>query len=270
MGILAFAGAVTLCAACQQGSSATDGESVVGKTADDTHDAPNESGEKSVKLDDGTDLDSLHIDATFFMLPNAEANQHIMERINEVLGGTYEGELTQVEAMMQHYASAMKNEMQEIRNEIGAEMGFERDLKIEKLWENDNLITYQVMTYEFSGGAHGGTNVEGLTFRKSDGRQLGYNVLNRRCGDEEWNRYMKEGLMQYFEAKTEEELLEYLFCENIYEITLPKSEPYFLKDGLTFNYQQYEIAPYAAGMPSFTIPYDKLTPYLNITGRKVL
>ena len=42
----------------------------------------------------------------------------------------------------------------------------------------------------------------------------------------------------------------------VYNIPLPKNPPYFTQDGLTFVYQQYEIAPYAAGMPTFSIPYD--------------
>jgi hypothetical protein len=36
-----------------------------------------------------------------------------------------------------------------------------------------------------------------------------------------------------------------------------------------FVYQQYEIASYAVGMPSFTVAYDKLLPYLTPEARKV-
>ncbi len=32
----------------------------------------------------------------------------------------------------------------------------------------------------------------------------------------------------------------------------------FTDKGLSFLYQHYEVAPYAAGMPEFTVPYDKL------------
>ena len=37
----------------------------------------------------------------------------------------------------------------------------------------------------------------------------------------------------------------------------------YTKQGLTFVYQQYEIAPYAAGLINFDIPYDKVLPLLT-------
>ena len=41
-------------------------------------------------------------------------------------------------------------------------------------------------------------------------------------------------------------------------VALPEHGPWFTSGGLDFLYQQYEIAPYAAGMPGATIPYEKL------------
>ncbi|MBQ7452041.1 MAG: DUF3298 domain-containing protein [Prevotella sp.] len=35
-------------------------------------------------------------------------------------------------------------------------------------------------------------------------------------------------------------------------------------------YQQYEIAAYVAGMPSFTIPYKDARKMLNNTGKKLI
>jgi hypothetical protein len=38
----------------------------------------------------------------------------------------------------------------------------------------------------------------------------------------------------------------------------------FTKDGIEFLYNAYEIAPYAVGASGFTIPYEKIIPYLKI------
>ena len=89
-------------------------------------------------------------------------------------------------------------------------------------------------------------------------------------GDDAWRDMMYHGLMEYFEVKTEEELSECLFEPELYKLTLPEAEPYFTEEGLSFIYQQYEIAAYAYGMPSFTIPYDKVKKYLNVTGLRLL
>ena len=53
-------------------------------------------------------------------------------------------------------------------------------------------------------------------------------------------------------------------------VPLPSWTPYPGEDGLVFVYQQYEIASYAAGMPSFVIPYDRIQPFLTEEARRIL
>lgn len=45
-----------------------------------------------------------------------------------------------------------------------------------------------------------------------------------------------------------------IFVGNGEQIPFPKYEPYYTEDGVCFIYQQYEIACYAAGRPTFTLP----------------
>ena len=44
----------------------------------------------------------------------------------------------------------------------------------------------------------------------------------------------------------------------------------FGADAMNVGFEQYEIAPYAAGMPSFSISYEKLAPFLNERGQRLL
>ena len=44
----------------------------------------------------------------------------------------------------------------------------------------------------------------------------------------------------------------------------------FGKEGVDITFAQYEIAPYAAGMPGFLIGYELLAPYLNARGERLL
>jgi len=68
-----------------------------------------------------------------------------------------------------------------------------------------------------------------------------------------------DGLKKYFEMTSDDELREMLInVDDINHIQRPSSAPVFGPDGLTVRYQQYEIAPYVAGLPEFTIPYEKL------------
>jgi hypothetical protein len=57
---------------------------------------------------------------------------------------------------------------------------------------------------------------------------------------------------------------------DVNRIPLPSAAPAFTKKGLAFIYQQYEIAPYAAGMVNFDIAYDKIRPFLTAEAQALL
>ena len=150
--------------------------------------------------------------------------------------------------------------------------------------ETKTYVSYFTHTEGFTGGAHGYNLGSGITFGKNDGRRIGYEseydrtaekfvvknqTLFRTMEDPKLQAMLKEGVRSYFaefseDPLTEEELSEQLNgVDDINKIPLPQYAPYFSERGLEFIYQQYEIASYAVGMPSFCIPYDKVLPYLT-------
>lgn len=69
---------------------------------------------------------------------------------------------------------------------------------------------------------------------------------------------IKNDLMtEYFKSKDADDFRDALLV-NPDTLPLPSSSPYFLADGVHFVYQQYEIAPYAAGMPGCVVPYSRV------------
>ena len=145
------------------------------------------------------------------------------------------------------------------------------------LYETDKLVTIQFTEEGYSGGAHGWFTVEGVTLRKPDGRKLVTEDIllspSRYAPDEDWAKIMNDDLKKCLdvEGKSDDGLMDVLQLMNPeMGIPFPETEPYFTKDGLFFPYQQYEICSYAQGMPSFTIPYDKLGKYLNTTGKNLI
>ena len=152
------------------------------------------------------------------------------------------------------------------RKEILAEMpGWEYDFSLLKDRETDRYVVFLSEDYVYLGGAHGGIiGRGGLTFDKKDGA-LVEQFLDPACLDA-IQPLLRKGLSQYFSDNdmevTPEELDNILFLETGI-VPFPAWTPYPSEDGLVFTYQQYEIAAYAAGMPSFTIPVDDLLPYLT-------
>lgn len=160
-------------------------------------------------------------------------------------------------------------EMEEI---LSGMPGLEYDFSLLKNRETDRYVIFLSEDYFYLGGAHGGiTGCGGLTFDKKDGhlveRFLELSSLKA------LQPLLRKGLTDYFtddgEQVTPDLLDDFLFLESGI-IPFPSWTPFPSEDGLVFTYQQYEIAAYAAGMPSFTLPYDDILPYLTPEAKELL
>ena len=158
------------------------------------------------------------------------------------------------------------------RSSILAEMPkWEYNYRLEMIADTTNYVVFLSQDYIYMGGAHGGVSGNGaLTFDKQTGEFIEHLIDSTAV--EALQPLLIEGLQQYYAdsevTMTKEELLEHLLIEGD-QIPLPAYEPYPSKDGLVFVYQQYEIASYAEGMPSFVIPYDKIAPFMTPEAKKV-
>lgn len=206
----------------------------------------------------------------------------IREYISESLGisyagemennmqGSYSGDLSDGQKMVDYYFDLKYKEFKNAHDEMAEHMQgdaptFASETEIRYLYETDKFVTFQYKKYEDMGGAHGGTFIAGMTFRKSDGRLVEWDLFTRSMQD-----VIKKGLKQYFEVNTDEEMEKCLSLENTYLLPLPATPPVFTKEGVLFTYQQYEIAAYAAGLPSFIVPYNEAKSLMNTTGKNLL
>ena len=206
----------------------------------------------------------------------------IREYISESLGisyagemennmqGSYDGDLSNGQKMIDYYFDLKYKEFKNAHDEMAEHMQgdvptYVSETEIHYLYETDKFVTYEMKKYEDMGGAHGGTFISGMTFRKSDGRRVEWDLFTKSMQD-----VIKKGLKKYFEVNTDEELENSLSLENTYLLPLPATPPVFTKEGVLFTYQQYEIAAYAAGLPSFIVPYNEAKSLMNTTGNNLL
>ena len=106
----------------------------------------------------------------------------------------------------------------------------------------------------------------GVTFSKEDGSQIGWDIF---ADTTQLAPIVKEYIGGYFDeiGVTFEE---YLF-EGVYDdFPLPYTEPWLTAEGVKFIYGAYEIAPYAAGMPSGVVPYKMVDKYLSDKAKKLI
>lgn len=231
----------------------------------------------SVKFEDSSKVAEVIISVDF----PAEGPQPlagiVREYISEELGGTYSGNLTEATEMLAHYGKTLKDSLESMAKADGREDMPQYYImrSILKTHETDKYITYTSSTETYYGGAHGMHTAYGTTFRKSDGRRLGYEMLIN-TDRKEFRALIKDGLKQYFTEDgqatiSDEELKDMLLTESSTDfIPLPQFAPELGEDGVVFTYQPYEIAPYAAGMPSFIVPYDKIKPFMTVTALNLI
>ena len=180
----------------------------------------------------------------------------------------------------------LKTQWQEDRECRGEDMGmiYSSYQRISVDEESDTYVTYSYCTEGFTGGAHGYATATGITIGKATGKEIGYESeynantmtfsikhqnLFRSTKSAGLYKLIKEGVKDYFSDLedhriSDEELADVLQnVPDVNHIPVPQFPPTFTKNGLVFLYQQYEIGPYAVGMPNFCIPYKKVLPYLT-------
>lgn len=200
-------------------------------------------------------------------------SQTIMEYASETLGGTYEGEYTSPKALIAFYHANtykdMKKEYDDLNDVRDSEVKFEYSDNFNKMAETDKYITFTHTNENYMGGAHGMHTFFGITIRKSDCRRMGWEILRNQY-NENLQKEMRQGLKEYFDVNSDEELKQLFFKEEYaYNLPMPQCPPLFTEKGIMFVYNPYEIAPYAAGKPTFTIPYAKLKEFTTVTAQKL-
>jgi len=188
---------------------------------------------------------------------NSVLEQNILEWINEQLGGTYEGDLKDHDAMFNHYASQLGT--------IDEGYGEYSKTTLTKAYEDDFVVTYQDDSEFYSGGIHGIGAVSGKTFRKSDGKLFSNSFITfYKLRDQ-----AVCGLKRYFGVSSDSELLDRLQIEggSLEELPPPSNDPWIMSDGVHFLYTPYEIASYADGSPTFTVSIENIKPAVNATAK---
>lgn len=191
-------------------------------------------------------------------------NEALTKSINQMIKDAIEAndsvDANDLKAMARFFVENRANEMKEDADYEGDDpegpnLWHEMEIKI--LYENDQIITMGVIEDVYLAGAHGSALFKGVTFNKADGKVLGKNILAQDKIDEvkkavtqELEKYLKDTMgSDYNEA--ESPLKDETGKDNVVE--LPEKGIYINNDSLVFIYQQYEILPYAFGMPEASL-----------------
>ena len=123
---------------------------------------------------------------------------------------------------------------------------------------NDNcFLSLYTDKYEYTGGAHGNTTRTSNTWELCTGQNIYLYCFFKPYTD--YTNMLKREII----AQADENLKEnpFIYFDDYKDLIIKNFNPhsfYMSPDGITIYYQQYDIAPYAAGIVEFTIPYVKI------------
>jgi len=134
-------------------------------------------------------------------------------------------------------------------------MLWEAQIDGEILFESPEIISISITSYLNTGGANGNTVITFLNFDAQTGKRLqNTDLIKNDAG-------FKTLAASYFKKNLKDE--DMLFKPDSFQ--LPENMGY-VEDGIHLLYNTYEIAPYAMGIIEFTIPFEKVRPFLVFNG----
>ena len=156
---------------------------------------------------------------------------------------------------------ALRNQAYFIDNQNELEERYIREIYtrvgIRKIYEDQQYITFMKEDTVVRGEVHKAHLAVGFTFNKEDF------ALAELIGSDDVKSYRKKitAQMEKLMNKSHDQLLDFLFlgddCKKEGFVPLPANGPFLLDDSLVFLYQEYEIAPYKAGMPCVKLPFKR-------------
>lgn len=138
--------------------------------------------------------------------------------------------------------------------------------EVSRTYERGDLLDVSIFHSAYWGGAHGSADEKNLHFDLKTGEFFELNDLSDT--PEELRGMIAEDIIDGIYDRGEEDWYFDGFAQTVRE-----HESYnvsFGEDGVSVVFDEYDIAPYAAGMPEFTVPYEKLARFLNERGKRLL
>lgn len=121
---------------------------------------------------------------------------------------------------------------------------------------NKDIIGHFINSYQYTGGAHGGTLITCRNYRLDDGSLVTPDNYFKPGYEKVLLPILERKLLEYAECSSREELDEHGYFSN---------EPIFVpenfeirQDTIAFIFNQYDIAPYSTGITTLMVPEDEI------------
>ncbi len=162
-----------------------------------------------------------------------------------------------IEGAMDSFIKGFQEVQQTFADET---LPWEAEINAEIVFEDAHLLTIRLNSYTFTGGAHGNGSTTLLNFDKNSNQELENHEL---FSDLEGFEKLAEARFREQESIPKEGDINqtgFMFERNRFHLA---ENIAYTQQGLQMIYNQYEIASYADGPVTLTIPFKEAAPYLK-------
>ncbi len=197
--------------------------------------------------------------------PKAEGAKDVADRINKTIENFLANEINMSEMPEDDLSLTdavinFDNEYKSFKEDFSdSTQKWEAMIESEVTYLSESIICISVSSYLDTGGAHGNSHVAFLSFDKKTGKLLQSEDII--IDEEAFKEFVKPYFIKATQSLSDDNSIEDLFFGEDFQ--LPENIG-FGEDGLILLYNVYEIASYSQGFTEFSVPYEKVKPYLKI------
>jgi Protein of unknown function (DUF3298)/Deacetylase PdaC len=180
----------------------------------------------------------------------------IEDKVNFILNGS-SGDAKSIDAMAKDFIADFESFKKEMP---GFGLGSYFRGKVRVLISTDTLISLQVDTESFTGGAHASYTTNFVNVEPKTGTSYLLDAMLKPGYVDELNRLGEEDLRNQLAASEADSIEMLEFPDGKFKL----NENYgFRKEGIVFYFNDYEIAPFSEGPTEILIPYEKLQDWMK-------
>lgn len=223
-----------------------------------------------------------------FVYPSAFGTKEELQKLQavfyeKVFGKEYADATSQqvaVERYIARYAEFYREETTEVYKENSSSLdvsddgdrwflnslSYGREINNSIVFINENVMSFNCFSWDYTGGAHGNFGYSNHSIDLKTLKPIAIDEILNDNYEDELTTIIKSKLLHVLMEKLDnsvtdiDELKTYFFDFEKIEVT----DNFMLtKTGMTFTYNPYEIAPYAAGVIEVHIPYGEMMNLLN-------
>jgi len=158
----------------------------------------------------------------------------------------------EIKSYIENYKSNFIEDFKKFENESNG-MGWEISATADIVYNYNNFLSYAVHTSAYEGGAHGSFVSEYIVLDTKNKKKL---ILGDFIGEEHTATLSQ---LVYDKIKYNREFTDEDMKSTYDVLPLPITKNFYVTaTGITLSYQQYEIAPYAAGPDDVTFSYEEV------------